>query len=1003
MSSLNQEPAPIWRGEDQLNNTEVFQENRHREFPVDASVLEDPISRRTFLKLMGASAALAGLAGCSFRRPVKTVYPYVKTPEDLIPGKTVYYATSMAIGEDVVGVLAESFEGRPIKLEGNPSHDSSRGFIKPWHQASVLELYDPDRLKSITHKQQPSGAEALEKWLVDSVETYKKSAGEGLYILTEAQMSPTFYRAVAAFQKKYPKAVVSRFEPINEDSVREGLFRISGQHLRPRYDFEKADVVVSFGSDFLGTDLGNLLYTNQFSKRRDPDSGNMNRLYAVESRFSITGTKADHRIPLKPSQVEAAVFQLAVALRAKGVSSSILSSVSAPSAPLSEKYIDAIVDDLLNNKGQSVLVGGAQLSPSANAILFVLNQALGNEGRTVFADAVPFAASSMNQKSSQHSIRDLAADLDKGRVQTLLILGGNPVYSAPADLDFAKKITKAKQSFHLTLFENETTALCGWAVPRSHYLESWSDTQSLDGVQAIVQPLIEPLYTSFQDSAILASFLESQDKPYEWVRETWMSGKGEDGWKKALHEGIFGSVSSVKSVAVKDNGFSAHLQAPKASSSIELVLTPSYALFDGRFANNGWLQELPDPITKLTWDNALLLNKKTATSLGVKSNDMVSISAGNLTVDSVVFVVPGQAEQSASLSLGFGRDKVGRVGGNTGFNGYALSSTASPYFSSVAIKSSGKTYKLATTQEHWELEERPVYRHTNVDDYKKRPHAIKEMVEHPPLVSSWEEKKYTEGPQWGMVIDLSKCTGCNGCITACQSENNIPIVGKKEVMNSREMHWIRVDRYFIGDDTNPEMVHQPMTCLQCEMAPCEQVCPVAATVHSEEGLNEMTYNRCVGTRYCANNCPAKVRRFNFFDFHQRNPQSVPKERIHFFDYVKEPDKTVQMQFNPDVTVRMRGVMEKCTYCIQRINEVKFHARNDDRPVRDGEIKTACQQTCPAEAIVFGDILDPNSKVSALKNHHRDYHVLAELNLKPRTSYLAGIRNPHPRLVVESKA
>ncbi len=1004
MSPLNQE-TPMWKSESERNQTKEYQENLHREFPVDASVLEDPISRRTFIKLMGASAALAGLAGCSFRRPVKNIYPYAKSPEDLVPGKTVYYATTVSLGEDVAGVLAESFEGRPIKLEGNPLHASNKGFLKAWQQASILELYDPDRLKTIMFKKQNSSKESLEEWLVEMASSSKENKGEGLYILTEAQLSPTFFKVAQDFQKKYPKASVVRYEPINEDNLREGLFQVTGQHIRTRYNFAKANIIVSFGSDFLGTDIGNEIYTNQFSKRRDPDSDTMNRLYAIESRFSVTGGKADHRFPLKPSQVEAAVYQLAKRLQDKGIiSSSLLNAVTASEEPLTAKQCDAIIDDLSSNKGQSIIAGGAQLSPTAQGVIFIINQGLNNTGNTVIVDKLPFSDAEFNTKSSLKSIQDLAKDLDAGLVKTLIILGGNPVYTAPADLAFDQKITKAHHILHLTLFENETSQVSTWVVPRNHYLESWSDAQSLDGVQSIVQPVIEPLYGGFQDIDMLSYFLDKQDKAYDLVRSTWAKGSDKS-WKESLHNGIIQTVSTQTTVSIKDNGFTAGAEKTQKASGLELLLYPSYSIHDGRFANNGWLQELSDPITKLTWDNALILSKATAKSLNVDLHDMVTVTNGSHSIEASVYIQPGQANQTAALSLGYGRKKVGRVGDKTGFNGFALSTTQSPYYlSGISIKKTGKTYKLATTQEHWSLEGRPVYRFSTVEDYKNHPHAIKEMVEHPPLISSWDEKKYTEGNQWGMVIDLSKCSGCNACITACQAENNIPIVGKKEVMNSREMHWIRIDRYFIGDDNNTEMVHQPVTCLQCEMAPCEQVCPVAATTHSEEGLNEMTYNRCVGTRYCANNCPVKVRRFNFFDFHQRNPQSVPKERKHFFDYMREPDKTVQMQFNPDVTVRMRGVMEKCTYCVQRINEVKFTAKNEERAIRDGEIKTACEQTCAAEAIVFGNILDPESAVSKLKKHNRDYHLLAELNLKPRTSYLAGIRNPHPSLaVVESKA
>lgn len=1003
MSPINNNPD-VWRSSGELEGSAEFTSHLHREFQEGASVLEDPISRRTFVKLMGATAAFAGLAGCTFRKPKQSIFPYVKTPEDLTVGKSTYYATSMSVGEDVVGLLVESFEGRPIKVEGNPSHPESLGAAKSWQQASVLELYDPDRVKTPQQKGQAVGREAFEAGIVEWMESTRTSQGKGLAILTETYTSPTFDRLLTEIKKKMPLVQLYRYSPVNEDLTREAVRQVTGEKGRLAYHFESAAIVASFEADFLGTDNGNILYTKQFMYRRDPDHElGMNRFYAVESRYSLTGGKADHRLRLKPSQVEAALVQLASSLQENGVAiSSDLDGIKSRSEKvMSARFVAALTEDLIKNRGKSLVVVGQGMSVFAQSLGILINKGLGNIGSTLAITALPFQ-SAVYEKNGLESISEFAEAIKTGEIESAILIGGNPVYTAPLELKLEKRLASLKNSLHLSLFVNETSNAVQWVVPREHYLESWGDSRSLNGTTAIVQPLIQPLYDSVSDIEMLGYCLNDARKGYEFVRETWSATTlSEITWKKWLHEGVISSEKSLKSLSVSTANLSA-LKPAKSSKAIEISFYPDYSIYDGSFANNGWLQELPNPITKLTWDNVAMLSKKTAESKGVKTGDVVEITSGPNKLEVPVMIVPGHADSAISIALGYGRKVVGRVGEKAGFNAYSLMAAGVTGYATATLTRTGKTYPLASTQEHHSLEGRAVYRTAELDAYKKDPDFAKKQVEHPPLLSSWEEKKYETGPQWGMVIDLNKCTGCSACITACQSENNIPIVGKKQVMNSREMHWIRIDRYFEGAEDSPGLIQQPVTCLQCEMAPCEQVCPVAATTHSEEGLNEMTYNRCVGTRYCANNCPVKVRRFNFFDFHQRNPQAVVKDRIHFFDYFKEPDKTVQMQFNPDVTVRMRGIMEKCTYCVQRINEAKFTAKNEDRSIKDGEIKTACQQTCPSEAIVFGDILDENSKVAKLKKHHRDYHMLAELNLKPRTSYLAGVRNPHPKLEVGRK-
>lgn len=1008
-----------WRSVGQLENTQEYRKFLYREFQENASVLEDPITRRTFIKLMGASAALAGLSGCTIRKQEQLIQPYAKAPEEVIPGKANYYATAFSLGEDVVGVLAESFEGRPTKIEGNPSHSQSLGAAKVFQQASVLELYDPDRLQKPQVKGKAVSLQAVQELL--SSQEVLDAQGEGLAILTETQVSPTFYRALDILRKELPKAKIYRYDPLGRSALIQGIHSVTGEWLNPTYDLEKATVLVGFNSDILGNVPGSVLYTKSFSKRRDPQHPKgMNRLYNFESNVSITGAKADHRIRVKHTQIEPILWALAKALVDRGVISSgsllsyadLISSGAKLNQAAVSKEIEAIVDDLSKNKGASLLTAGASQPAAVHALVFLINAALGNVGQTLLVRDLNFGKDALVQTSSLDAIKELSGSLDRREVKTLVILGGDPVYTAPADLKFAEKIAKAKTSIHLTLFHNQTTQVATVAIPRQHYLESWSDVQAVDGSTSIVQPLIEPLYPSVQDAELISLLSGGKETAHTLVKSTWNASESQ--WKRWLHDGVISGPTAHKgSVSVKNVSFGEALQKQVRTASaykaqdIELTFQPSYAVYDGRFANNGWLQELPDPITKLTWDNAVLLSQKTADALHIKYGDLVTLSTGASTLEAAALIVPGHAHQSLSISLGYGQTKIGRVGARTGFNAYTLrTSQNAVVIPSVSIKKTGKTYALATTQEHGAIDgklngsvqgNRHLVREATVAEYTKNPKFAKEAVEHPPLVSSWPEKKYDKGYQWGLSIDLGKCTGCNACVTACQSENNIPIVGKKEVLNGREMHWIRIDRYFEGHIEDARAVMQPMTCLQCELAPCEQVCPVAATTHSEEGLNDMTYNRCVGTRYCANNCPTKVRRFNFFDFHQRNPQAVEKERKHLFDYMKEPDKTVQLQFNPDVTVRMRGMMEKCTYCVQRINQGKITAKNEERDLRDGDIKTACQQTCPATAIVFGNILDPNSEIAKAKALSRDYTILEEWNLKPRTSYVAGIRNPHPSL------
>lgn len=1012
MSSLenkNMSEKHYWRSFDELEGSKEFEKFHHREFQEGASELEDGVTRRNFLKLMGASVAFATASGCSIRKPVQKIRPYAQMPEHLAVGKAVYYATTFVNGEDVVGVLAESSEGRPTKIEGNPLHPQSLGKTNHFQQASVLDLYDPDRVQNVLKSGKPVEPSQRDAVFGELRAELKKNGGSDVSVLMETSVSQTDHRLLGVLQKQYPALSVFRYDSVNRDTITQGLYSVTGKYVSPQYDFEKADVVVAFDSDFLGAEVSNVRNVNAFAKRRDPDESSLNRLYAFEQTFTVTGAKADHRFKLKTSEVEKIVWK---------VSSKVISALGGPvsddmkrklaraakaSSVVEDTVVNAIAKDVLSSKGKSVLLAGTSQSESVHALLFVVNQLLSNNGSTIAYPELPFSDSSIVRKSSLDSIKEFASRVKRGAVKTVIALGGNPVYAAPADLKLKDVLSKVNL-VHVTSHLNVTAELANVVIPRSNFLETWSDAVSLDGTKSIVQPLIKRLYDSYSDSEVLARLLGSNKSDYTLVRDTFRSSGLTSGWKKWLHDGVVAAGTSSVVPSLQDRGFISSINeslksASKSSDSLEVTFKSSYALYDGRFSNNGWLQELPDPITKLTWDNAAYVSPKTAKSLKLKTNDMVAVSVNGAEVESAVYVLPGHAENALTLTLGYGHTSFGRIGESKGFDVSVLrTSDDFSYAQDVTLVKRKGSYALATTQDHGSMEGRPHYREADLDYYNDHKDFAKHMVEHPPLKSLFDERPYDTGYQWGMAIDLSKCVGCNACLVACQSENNIPIVGKKEILNGRDMHWIRIDRYFEGDEDNPRVVDQPVTCLHCENAPCEQVCPVAATVHSEEGTNDMAYNRCIGTRYCSDNCPVKVRRFNFLDYHQKNPQSVKKDRFHLFDYIKEPAETVQMQFNPDVTVRMRGVMEKCTFCIQRISTVRKQAANENRLIEDGEVVAACQQSCPADAIAFGNILDENSKVAKLKKRERDYHILEQLHLKPRLSYLASVRNPNPTLV-----
>jgi MoCo/4Fe-4S cofactor protein with predicted Tat translocation signal len=965
-----------WRSLEELAGSDEFQEMLHREFPKGASEWLDDFSRRGFLKTMGASLALAGLTGCT-RMPNTEIVPYVRQPENVVPGRPMFYATAFTLGGYASPILVESHLFRPTKVEGNPQHPASLGGTDVYAQASLLDLYDPDRAQNITYLGDVRSWNAFMEGVRGPMSVQKSIAGGGVRILTQTVSSPTLAAQIRSYLEANPMAKWHVYEPINRDNVYEGAKLAFGEPVETRYDLSKADVIVSLDADFLYAGFpGSARYTRDFAARRNPDA-NMNRLYVVESTPSSTGMKADHRLPLKAGDIRKFAAELNVLL---------------PSAVEGNtKFVSALVKDLQSQKGSSVIIAGDHQPPVVHALAHQMNQALGNVGKTVFyTDSVD--ANPVNRNESLHA---LVEDMRAGKVDLLLILGGNPAYDAPAELEFASALKSNAVNLKVFLgsHRNETAELCQWHVPEAHCLESWSDARAYDGTVSIIQPLIEPLYggkSAHEIITILAG--QSGLSGRELVQAYWQKerpGAHFDAfWRKALHDGwIEGTAFSPKQVTLKPGKFPE--PASYALNSIEINFRRDPSIYDGRFSNNGWLQELPKPLTKLTWDNPIMIGPAMAERLKLNFKDVAELEFNGKKVKGAVWIQAGHPDNSITVFLGYGRTRAGRVGTGTGFDVYPLRTSQTPWFADGAkLIATGETYQLASTQGYQTMEtpvgERPLVQERSLEEYKKEPNFAKEG-EPPSDLTLYKPFDYSkETYSWGMAIDLNSCVGCNNCIVACQSENNIAVVGKEQTLKGRHMHWLRVDAYYNGPRDNPKGFFQPVPCMQCENAPCELVCPVQATIHRSEGLNDMVYNRCVGTRYCSNNCPYKVRRFNFLLFQDwETPQ-------------------FKLMRNPDVTVRSRGVMEKCTYCVQRINERRIDAERADSTIKEGDLQTACQQSCPANAIVFGNLNDPNSQVTKWKAQSRNYSLLGELNTRPRTTYLAEVRNPNPDLE-DSKA
>jgi len=979
-----------WRSLEELAGSPEFQDMLHREFPKGASEWVDSVSRRGFLRLMGASLAMAGMTGCT-KLPLQEIVPYVRQPEQLIPGVAMYYATAFTLSGYANPLLVESHLGRPTKIEGNNLHPASLGGTDVFAQASILGMYDPDRSQAITHLGDVDSWAAFAKEIKGALAAQKTLGGAGIRILTQTISSPTLKDQMHSFLAMYPKAKWHVYEPANRDNALEGAKLAFGEALETQYRLENAAVIVSLDADFLYAGFpGNVRYIRDFAKKRNPDT-EMSRLYVIESNPSSTGAKADHRLPMRATDVES-FATLLFSPHPAGESGSL--------AGLPEEHVRfaaALGKDLSNHRGASVIIAGDHQPPVVHALAHAMNQALGNVGKTVvYTDPVD-----ANPVHQTESLRDLVSDMRAGNVDLLVIMGGNPVYDAPADLGFGDCVKNSKVGLRIYhgLYENETAELCHWNVNEAHYLEAWSDGRAYDGTVSLVQPLIAPLYAGKSAHEMLSALVGVSDASgYDIVRGYWQKQNAgpefESWWRKTLNDGfVEGSAYTPKAVSLKLSSLPAApaVDANSDANSLEINLRRDPSVYDGQFANNGWLQELPKPMSKLTWDNAVLMGPRMADREGVKTMDVVTLELDGRKITGPVWIQAGHPDHSVTVHLGYGRRKAGRAGTGAGFDAYALRTTNALWFATGGkLTKTGDHYPLASTQGYQTMDTgdgatRPLVREATLEEYRKEPKFAKED-EPPPSLTLYPGYDYKKSPDaWGMTIDLNACVGCNNCIVACQSENNIAVVGKEQVVKGRHMHWIRVDAYYQGDRDSPKAHFQPVPCMQCENAPCELVCPVGATVHSSEGLNDMVYNRCVGTRYCSNNCPYKVRRFNFLLFQDwETPQ-------------------YKLMRNPDVTVRSRGVMEKCTYCVQRITQHRIDAEtaavreNREFKIEDGSLQTACQQSCPADAIVFGNINDPNSRVAKLKALDRNYGLLADLNTRPRTTYLAEIRNPNPEL------
>ncbi len=964
--------AEYWRGLDELADTEAFQSFMAKEFPRQAAPLEASLRRRDFMKLLGASLALAGLSSCARPTlPNEKIVPYVEAPEEIVPGRPLFFATTIDHGGYAEGLLAESHQGRPTKVEGNPDHPASRGATSATTQATVLQLYDPERSQAITEDG------AMRDWSDLAAALDDLGDGSRVALLTETVTSPSMARGIADLQAAYPGLRWHQYDPRHADGAILGARQAFGRDVTVVHHFDAADVVFGLDADFTNEGPGRLAHAKDFAAKRRVRSAEdaMNRLWMAEVAPSPTGSLADHRLALAPADVAALAAVVAARL-----------GVDAPAAELpaavDPAWVDALVADLEAHRGAAVVIAGPQQPAAVHALAHAMNHALDAFGGPVTVHEP------VEVKPEDHgaSIRALADAMRAGDVETLIVIGANPVATAPADADLPGALANVANVVHMGLYRDETALAARWHVPMAHHLETWGDARAFDGTAAIQQPIIQPFYGGRSPLELLALLTGTPDATaHDLVRATWeaqVDGPFDAFWRDAVHRGAIPGTAAPTTITDPPRAPEA---LPRDAGELVLWLRPDPSIEDGRWANNGWLQELPKPFTKLTWDNAALVSARTAEALGVRNEDLLEIERDGTRVTAPVWILPGQADGVVQLHLGFGREAAGQVAAGVGVDAYPLLRGPASEAAAIDARKVRGRHKLASTQLHNALEgtgeRRHIVRHGTLADLQAEPDdpTFVHPVKHHDY-DLYDDYVY-ESYAWGMVVDMSVCTGCNACVTACQSENNVPIVGKDQVLVGREMHWIRVDGYYAGDIDDPSFYSMPMACQHCEKAPCEPVCPVGATVHDHEGLNVMVYNRCVGTRYCSNNCPYKVRRFNYLQYAELDANATE----------------MSLANNPDVTVRSRGVMEKCTYCTQRISRARIQANNEDRRIQDGEVVTACQAACPTEAIQFGDLNDPESRVVATKRSVLNYAVLEELNTVPRTSYLAHVRNPHPTL------
>jgi molybdopterin-containing oxidoreductase family iron-sulfur binding subunit len=938
-------------------------------------------TRRSLLTWAGSAAALSMLPAC--RRPVEKIIPSAARPEQVVPGNPLHYATAVALMGNAVGLLVETHEGRPTKVEGNPRHPESSGASSSFLQASVMQLYDAERSRTAAFRGQAKEWAVVSSMLTQLVQTAKQDGGASFGVLTSDHRSPTLAYLLDELRKALPEMRVCSYEPFDRGEIHAGCELVFGRRLEPLYSYDKADVVALFDADPLGLEGSPLRAARQWAARRMPESTKMNRWYAVESSLSITGSVADHRLVCDDSRVKGMLCALALELQQLGVfqvDTTMTTVLTAWSKTVDESCrlgLRAMAQDLANHRGSSLIVAGGRQPPAVHALAQALNAALGNQGATVkYVRCCDASAQGLA------GLKELSSRMASGSIRHLMMLGCNPVLEVPRDLAFGERIKGLQTSIHVGLSRDETASVSDWHINQAHAFESWGDVVSEDGTASIVQPMIAPLFDGHTFIDVVLSLLGRQESTYDTVRKFWQKRLGtvdfERAWRRSLHDGVVADTAyAVEVPTAEPQKVASALESPPTdvAPGYELSFVPDHHVYDGRYVNNAWLHELPEPFTKVTWGNAARISTALARKYELSDGDLLALGSGRARIHVPIVIARGQATNTISLTLGQGRAACAPIARHVGYDAYPLRLVDSPFVSKCDfIERHPGHVALPRTQEQFNMLGRAPVRVA----LESQLTAVSSDPPLRPALSNPAARLRGVHRAWAMSIDLTKCIGCNACAVACQAENNVPVVGVDGVRRGRHMHWMRVDRYFEGRETDVHAYAQPVVCQQCEKAPCETVCPAGATSHSPDGLNDMVYNRCVGSRYCENNCPFKVRKFNYFE------------------YWGVVDNTRRMQLNPDVTVRSRGVMEKCTFCVQRINAATNKAkRNGSAHIEDGAVVAACEQACPTGAIVFGDLLDPRSRVAGASSGQRAYRLLDELAIDPRVFYLVSVRNPNP--------